>query len=344
MIAAERILSRRTTVGYAVGSLGTGGFSTLPGLVPVYYLTDTLGVAALLAGILVTVAKIWDVIIDPVIGARSDRSLAVTRSRRRFMVLGGSLIPVFFILTFAVPAGLDPVVSGLWVFVAFLLTATAFSLFQVPYIALPAELVSGYDQRTRLITWRVVVLTVAILLFGAGGPALRSLGGGGHFGYLLVAIVAGLVIGAGMLASSTIAPRNVMVPADAPRISIAQNYAAGIRALKRSRPFRALMLTFLLQGLATCRCSTGRRPASWTTSHWSQPLALSATPRPSGSSGRSSLANRPAVTTEAQRRRLPAWDACAGSGNRCLRGQMGSVALAAPTAEVQHRLVQHDLA
>jgi hypothetical protein len=50
------------------------------------------------------------------------------------------------------------------------------------------------------------------------------------------------------------------------------------------------------------------------------------------------------VTIEAQSRRLPAWDACAGSGNRCLRGQMGSVALAAPTAEVQHRLVQHDLA
>lgn len=251
MIATDRILSRKTVVGYAVGSLGTGGFSTLPGLVLIYYLTDTLGVAALAAGILVTVAKIWDVIINPVIGARSDRSLVVTRSRRRFMVLGGALIPVFFILTFAVPAGLEPFVSGLWVFLAFLLAATAFSLFQVPYIALPAELVSGYDQRTRLITWRVVVLTVAILLFGAGGPALRGLAGGGHLGYLLMAIVAGVVIGAGMLASSTIAPRNTMTAADVPRISIAQNYVAAIRVLQRSRPFRALMLTFLLQGLAT---------------------------------------------------------------------------------------------
>ena len=251
MTTAERILGRKTVAGYAVGSLGTGGFSTLPGLVLVYYLTDTLGVAALAAGILVTAAKIWDVLINPVIGARSDRSLLVTRSRRRFMVLGGALIPVFFILTFAVPAGLNPFLSGLWVFVAFLLTATAFSLFQVPYIALPAELVSGYDQRTRLITWRVVVLTVAILLFGAGGPALRTLGGSGHFGYLLMAIVAGVVIGAGMLASSTIAPRNATVAADAARISIAQNYAAAFRALRRSRPFRALLLTFLLQGLAT---------------------------------------------------------------------------------------------
>ena len=39
-----------TVARYAIGSLGTGGFATLPGLVLVYYLTDTLGVAAIAAG------------------------------------------------------------------------------------------------------------------------------------------------------------------------------------------------------------------------------------------------------------------------------------------------------
>jgi len=34
----------------------------------VYYLTDTLGVAALVAGLVVTAAKVWDVVIDPWIG------------------------------------------------------------------------------------------------------------------------------------------------------------------------------------------------------------------------------------------------------------------------------------
>jgi Na+/melibiose symporter-like transporter len=257
MTATERSnatirLSPRTIATYAIGSLGTGGFSTLPGLVLVYYLTDTLGVAALAAGILVTVAKVWDVVIDPVIGGRSDRSLARTGSRRRFMVLGAVLLPVFFILTFAVPAGMPPLVAGGWVLVAFVLAATAFSLFQVPYIALPAELSDSYDERTRLLTWRVVVLTFAILLFGAGGPALRSLGGGSTFlGYLLMAVVAGLVIGAGMYASSFVAKKG-LVPAVADKpVSIRENYAAGFRALKRSQPFRALLATFLLQGLAT---------------------------------------------------------------------------------------------
>jgi Na+/melibiose symporter-like transporter len=253
MIATERVLSRRTVARYAIGSLGTGGFSTLPGLVLVYYLTDTLGVAALAAGILVTAAKVWDVIIDPVIGSRSDAQLARRGSRRWLMLGGGIALPVFFVVTFAVPVGVWPLIAGLWVFVAFLLTATAFSMFQVPYIALPAELADGYDQRTRLLTWRVVVLTLAILLFGAGGPALRSIGGdNSFFGYLLMAVVAGIVIGVGMVISSFVAPQ---VPpastAHPPGISLRTYYATGIRALRHSQPFRALLLAFLLQGMAT---------------------------------------------------------------------------------------------
>ena len=249
MTAQGHVLTRRTIATYAIGSLGTGGFATLPGLVLVYFLTDTLGIAALAAGLLVTVAKVWDVVIDPVIGARSDRSLARTGSRRPFMLIGAIALPIFFILTFAVPAGLEPIVSGIWVLVAFTLTATAFSLFQVPYIALPAELTDGYDQRTRLISVRVVVLTIAILLFGAGGPALRESFDSEYTGYLVMAIVAGVVIGLGMLVSSFVAPRGVVVSHT--ETSVAQNYRDGLAALRRSQPFRALLLTFALQGLAT---------------------------------------------------------------------------------------------
>lgn len=245
------MLTRSTIARYAAGSIGTGGFGTLPGLVLVFFLTDTLGVAALFAGILVTAAKVWDVLIDPVIGARSDHSLAVTGSRRRFMLLGAVLLPVFFILTFAVPAGLGPEASGIWVLVAFVLCATAFSLFQVPYIALPAELVQDYDARTRLLSARVVVLTVAILLFGAGGPELRdAFPDDERLGYLVLAIAAGLVIGAGMLVAVFSAPRGAGgIPAA--RTSIAEHYRIGGQALRRSQPFRALLLTFVLQGLAT---------------------------------------------------------------------------------------------
>jgi GPH family glycoside/pentoside/hexuronide:cation symporter len=251
MTAPERRLARGVVARYAIGSVGTGGFATLPGLVLVFYLTDTLGVTALVAGLVVTAAKVWDVVIDPWIGERSDRALATTGTRRTWMRVGSIALPVAFVATFAVPGGLGAAASGAWVFVAFFATATAFSLFQVPYIALPAELTGDYDARTRLLTWRVVVLSLAILLFGAGGPLLRRAGGDDEaLGYLVMAVVAGIVIGAGMLVATTTAPRGVPGAARGRR-RLRDGYAEGVAALRRSRPFRDLLAAFVLQGLAT---------------------------------------------------------------------------------------------
>lgn len=246
-------LSRRTVALYAVGSLGSGGYATLPGLVLTYFLTDNLGVSALVAGLIVTAAKIWDVVIDPVIGAASDRQFARTGSRRGFMVAGALSLPFFFAATFAVPPSWGPAAGAVCVLLAFLATATAFSLFQVPYIALPAELTSDYDERTRLLGWRVVVLTAAILLFGAGGPELRSAASDPVLGYLLMGAVAGIAIGLGMWVASRTADAAAQAPADhtAPPAGLRAQYAAGLRVLRRSQPFRALLGTYLLQALAT---------------------------------------------------------------------------------------------
>lgn len=262
-------LSARTITLYAIGSLGTGGYATLPGLVLTYFLTDNLGVAALAAGLIVTAAKIWDVVIDPLIGAASDRQYRRTGSRRGLMVLGALTLPVFFALTFAVPPSWGPVAGAICVLLAFLGTATSFSLFQVPYVALPAELTSGYDERTRLLGWRVVVLTAAILLFGAGGPELRRAGSDPVLGYLLMGVVAGLTIGIGMLIASRTADVAARVTgagelAETAPTSVREQYSAALDTLRRSQPFRALLGTFLLQALATGTMLAGAQyVATW---------------------------------------------------------------------------------
>ncbi len=249
-------LSRGVVSRYAIGSLATGGFATLPGLVLVYFLTDSLGVTALAAGAIVTLAKVWDVLVDPVIGGLSDRALARSGSRRGPMLIGSIGLPVAFVLTFAVPSGFGPLPSALWVLVAFVAAATFFSLFQVPYIALPAELTDGYRERTRLLTWRVVVLTLAILLFGAGGPELRGLFPEDPLlGYLVMALGAAIVLAAGLLVATSVVPRGTpAVVADRgadPPLGALAHSRAGLAVLRESQPFRALLATFMLQGLAT---------------------------------------------------------------------------------------------
>lgn len=249
---------RRTVVGYAAGSVGTGGFGTLPGLVLAYYLTDTLGVAAGLASLVVTVPKLWDVVIDPFVGARSDASAARHGSRRRYLLAGALTLPPLFAAVFAAPASLAGVPAAAWVVVWFVGAATAFSLFQVPYIALPAEIASTSAERTRLLAPRIAVLAVAILAFGAGGPLVRDAAGGGRTGYLVMGVVCGAVLGLGMLGAWWGAPRRAAVaPADgglpvAPRPRVRGDaLRLGVTALREVPAFRWLLATFVLQALAT---------------------------------------------------------------------------------------------
>lgn len=241
-------LTRAQTAGYAAGSVGTGGFGTLPGLVLAYYLTDTLGVAAIFAAVVVLIPKAWDVAIDPVIGARSDRELTTQGSRYRLMTLGALTLPVGFIGMFAVPSGVGSALAALWVVVAFVLATTSFSLFQVPYIAVPADLTRSYLERTRIMAWRVGVLALAILAFGAGAPAVRDALGGGRAGYLVMAVVSAVALTGGMLATAASLRGHESPPGAAAE---QPSLAAGLDAIRAFPRFRALLLVFVIQALAT---------------------------------------------------------------------------------------------
>ncbi|KUG59428.1 MFS transporter [Serinicoccus chungangensis] len=246
----SRPLPRSAVLGYAVGSVGTGGFSTLPGLVLAYYLTDTLAVPALLATVVVILPKVWDVLIDPAVGARSDRDATTGAGRTRLMLAGALTLPVGFVGMFAVPDPLGAASAGLWVLVFFVLATTSFSCFQVPYIALPADLTEVYRERTRVMAWRIAVLALAILLVGAGGPALRDAAGGGRSGYLTMALGIALLLLAGMV-TTVVTTRGHLrrPPVAAP--GTGGGYHAGLLAWREVTAYRVLLSVFVLQAVAT---------------------------------------------------------------------------------------------
>lgn len=238
-------LPRRAVVGYALGSLGSGGYNSLPGLVLAYYLTDSLGVAASLAAVVTVVPKLWDAVIDPVIGRRSDHAARRSGTRAPYLLAGGLTMPLAFAAMFLVPAGTPPGWAAVWVLLAYLLAATCFSLFQVPWLALSAEITTSPRERTRMMSWRVAVLAVALLLFGGAGPALRD--AVGEQGYLVLGITGGLVIGVGIL-SAWWGVRDV------PRLTDhepAPGWRTQLAAVRQHTPFRALLTAFTLQALAT---------------------------------------------------------------------------------------------
>jgi GPH family glycoside/pentoside/hexuronide:cation symporter len=169
-------LRRALCLAYGAGSIGAGIFSTIPGLLLLFYLTDTLAVPAGLAGLAILIPKLWDIVTDPIVGAWSDRTRTRWGRRRPFLLAGALLLPPCFMALFMAPVG-DPTVSFFWVLIAFCAAAGAFTLFQVPYATMPTEMTGDYHERTTLVAYRMAFLTVGILAGGALAPELIEGGG-----------------------------------------------------------------------------------------------------------------------------------------------------------------------
>jgi Na+/melibiose symporter-like transporter len=229
-----------------LGSVATGTFGTVPGLLLLPYLTDSLGIAAVTAGFIVFVPKAWDVILNPIAGRISDRSTSSAGRRRPFLLKGGLALAVCFALLFAGPTG-SPFVAGAWVVGWFLACATAYAFFQVPYVAMPAEMTLDYAERTRLMTWRVIVLALAILLSGATAPMVVNAFGGQDsakgYRFMGVYIAAILVVGViGAWRGTRDAPEHRVATA-------AGSLRDQLRLVSATRDFRLLLLTFILQAV-----------------------------------------------------------------------------------------------
>lgn len=184
----------RLHLGWGIGTLGASlllnGFSYL---VP-FYLTTVLGIAATTAGLLVFAAKCWDIVSNPLMGILSDRTETRWGRRRPYLILGALIAGASFAVLFSL--GRTPLADDAVVLVAVLvLVGTGYTIFNVPYMAMPAEMIDDYRERTRMMSYRVFFIGIGTLVGGAAGQRIAELFGGGAVGYSMM----GICIGAGIV-------------------------------------------------------------------------------------------------------------------------------------------------
>ncbi|NUR48216.1 MAG: MFS transporter [Hamadaea sp.] len=235
-------MNKGRLAGYGVGSIGTGVFSTVPGLLLLFFLTDVLAVPAALAGVVVVAPKALDVLFNPIIGAASDREAVRTARRTKLLLTGALVMPVAFATMFLSPS--SGYAGAIWVTLAFIGASVAFAAFQVPYVALPAEMSDEPDTRLRIMTWRIVFLTLGILIAGGLAPAVVDAGGGGRPGYALM----GGVVGAVVLAACVTATLSTRWVRSRPGGDVL-GLVAAFRLARGNRPFFLLMSAFVTQAV-----------------------------------------------------------------------------------------------
>jgi glycoside/pentoside/hexuronide:cation symporter, GPH family len=182
-------ITRLNVVSYSLGSFGTGVFSTAPAVLLLYYCTNIVHLPALWAAAIVFVPKVWAILWDPLVGAWSDRASGPFGRRRPFLAVGAAGVAAAFFALFSPPHFSTLPAIAVWIGAAYFALATLYSVFAVPYIAIPPEI--GFDAagRARLVRWRMFVAMIGVLAGAGLAPVLVSIGGGGRAGYTVMAAV-----------------------------------------------------------------------------------------------------------------------------------------------------------
>ena len=173
----SEVLGKRVYFGYGALALPLALLAiTFYVYIPKFY-SDVVGVDLGLITTVIVVARIWDAVIDPMIGNLSDRTNS-SLGRRRPWILYGSLPLAIFFFLLLYPA-LCPLGYELWWFAV---TSIVFFLFwtivSVPYEALGAEISFNFHERTRLLSFREGALVLGTLFAGVFPAVLeiKSLG------------------------------------------------------------------------------------------------------------------------------------------------------------------------
>ncbi|HCL2588436.1 TPA: MFS transporter [Pseudomonas aeruginosa C40A] len=198
MQSTNNLPSRYFAPAYGLGSFGPAIFILTPQVLLLFFMTETLGIPAGMAGGGLLIPKLWELISDPLIGRWSDRLQTRWGRRRPLMAVGSVMFLATFALMFSPPSFNDWRYSLAWVIAFYTLTSTAYSLFTVPYATLLAEATEDPHARTRVAAWRSGLLAIGFVLAGSLAPWLVGAGGGGEKGYAQMGILVGLIAFAGM--------------------------------------------------------------------------------------------------------------------------------------------------
>ena len=243
-------LPMQIIIGWGLGTLPMAIYFNSFNILALRFFTDFVGVTAAAAGLLIGLSKIYDAFTDPLMGVISDRTRTGAGRRRPYILIGGLACALSIFALFSLPSGM-PADTAFWFVAAVVFAyATSYTVYNIPYMAMPSEISGNAPTRSLMMSWRVVAIGAGGLIAGALGPKIIEWTGGGAAGHR--AMGAALAVGILGFAIFTFfmtkgAPD---IAADRPRTRI--SFADRIKTIASNRPFLLLLglKFFQLMGVA----------------------------------------------------------------------------------------------
>lgn len=241
---------------YAVGTAAEAIIGVAFNFFNFFFYTNIMGLSGTLAGLAITIALVFDAVSDPLVGAVSDRWRSKLGRRHPFMFAAPVPVMICLFLIYSPPGSLETLGLFLWLTSLTIIMRTSITFFNVPHLALGAELSADFSERSRVMS--VTTLYGAVGAFGFGFLAYTFFfnstpeyanGMLDPSAYTSLAIFASLSGGMLMLLSTVmtlhLVPRLPTAPLDLPKFSLMEFYR-DCRSALQNHNFRVLLIGTLL--------------------------------------------------------------------------------------------------
>ena len=238
-------LLRRVLLAYALP-----GFVVALPTIPVYLHLPALygvelGLGLATTGLVLLLARVFDTVTDPLVGALSDRFRLGRNHRKPWIAVGALIAGLGLVRLLDPPSGAGSSYLLSWSVVLY----AGWTMVAVPYTAWGAELSDDYHERTRITAWREGLALLGILGAGVLTAATAAVGWSERES---IAALAWLAVALGLL----VIPLLLWVVPErtaSQRAGLTQAQQSlwhALATLRRNRPFLRLLSAWFLNGLA----------------------------------------------------------------------------------------------
>ena len=165
-------------IGYALGDAASGGITwkIMSVAFPMFF-TNIFGLTFADAGMLMLIARMFDVVTDPLMGSIADRTQSRWGTYRPWLIFGAIPFGLVFALLLFTPE-LGPTGKRIWAYGFYLLMMVMYTMVNVPYGSLLNVMTEDADERNQFSAFRMVgayamgfitLITFAMVQKWAGG-------------------------------------------------------------------------------------------------------------------------------------------------------------------------------
>ncbi|MCB2220775.1 MAG: MFS transporter [Bacteroidetes bacterium] len=151
----ESKLTIKEKIGYGLGDTASHFVWDMVGFWILIFYTDTFGISAAAAGTIMLIARIWDMLSDPIMGIIADRTNTRWGKFRPYILWMALPYSILAMLTFTTPH-FGPTGKVIYAGVTYLLLMTVFTAINLPYSSLSAVITSNSYERAGLNSYRFV--------------------------------------------------------------------------------------------------------------------------------------------------------------------------------------------